>query len=86
MPSCDKAVELDKTGYSYDSRALALALLGRFEEAIGDLKRFLLLTEENDPRAYARYAESRQGWLEALERGEDPFTPEALERLREAER
>jgi len=86
MPSCDKAVKLDVTGYAYDSRALALALLGRFEDAIGDFERFLELTRERDPRAYARYAPTRQDWLAALGRGENPFTPQALELLREAER
>lgn len=86
MPSCDKAVALDTTGNSYDSRALALALLGRFAEAVSDLERFLALAEDGDPLAYAYYSPTREVWLRALKQGNNPFTPEVLERLRSTER
>lgn len=81
LPHCDRAVELDDSGNSNDSRALALALLGRSAEAVVEFEAFLDRLQANDPSDYARYAPSRQGWIAALERGENPFDEETLQQL-----
>lgn len=82
MPYCDEAIKLDTTGNSDDSRGLALALLGRSEEAVTEFERFLELSKTNDPQAYARYAPTRESWVEALKRGQNPFDAQTLQGLR----
>jgi tetratricopeptide (TPR) repeat protein len=77
LPHCDKAVELDQTGYSNDSRGLALAMLARYEEAVAEFKLFLEIIEREDPEAYDHFAATRWIWIEALESGKSPF-PEAV--------
>ena len=82
MPHCDEAVNLDLTGNSHDSRGLALALLGRFEEAVEELERFLELSKVNDPLLYAQHARTRESWIEVLSQGENPFDAQTLQWLR----
>jgi tetratricopeptide (TPR) repeat protein/transcriptional regulator with XRE-family HTH domain len=81
LPHCDAAVALDESGNSNDSRGLTLALLGRSQEAAAEFKTFLERLEDTDPQGYARYAPSRQEWIEALERGENPFDEASLQLL-----
>lgn len=86
LPYCDEAVKLDETGNSHDSRGLALALLRRFEDAAADFTRFMELASENDPQVYAQRSQTRQEWIDALQRGENPFNAQTLGQLREEER
>jgi tetratricopeptide (TPR) repeat protein len=81
LPHCDQAVRLDTSGLSNDSRGLALALLGRHQEAISELEAFLVKLEEHDPEAYQRFAPSRQIWIEALKSGQNPFDAGTLSSL-----
>jgi tetratricopeptide (TPR) repeat protein/transcriptional regulator with XRE-family HTH domain len=82
LSHCDEAVRRDETGNSHDSRGLALALLGRFQEAIEEFERFLELSKEGAPQDYARHAQTRESWIETLQHGENPFDASTLERLR----
>jgi tetratricopeptide (TPR) repeat protein/transcriptional regulator with XRE-family HTH domain len=83
LPYCDAAVALDPTGASFDSRAIALAQLGRHAEAAADLRAYLAWVQQEHPSLYAKYRGPRvEGWIEALERGENPFTADELALLR----
>ncbi|MCS6828133.1 MAG: helix-turn-helix domain-containing protein [Caldilinea sp.] len=83
LPYCDAAVALDPTGASFDSRAIALAQLGRYEAAAADLRAYLAWVQQEHPSLYAKYRGPRvEGWIEALERGENPFTADELALLR----
>ena len=82
LPHCELAVELDPSGYSNDSRGLALALMGQYEEAAADFLIFLEKLQNEDPQAYRRFAPSRQAWIEALVQGVSPFDEVTLETLR----
>uniref|UniRef100_A0A7C1FJG2 Helix-turn-helix domain-containing protein n=1 Tax=Caldilinea aerophila TaxID=133453 RepID=A0A7C1FJG2_9CHLR len=83
LPYCDAAVALDSTGASFDSRAIALAQLGRYAEAAADLRAYLAWVQKEHPSLYAKYRGPRvEGWIKALERGENPFTADELALLR----
>ncbi len=78
LPACDRAVAFTDWEWNYwahDSRGLAKALTGDVEGAIDDFEAFVAGTSYDDSRA------QRQGWIEALRRGENPFTPEVLRAL-----
>ncbi|RKZ90371.1 MAG: hypothetical protein DRR19_10270 [Candidatus Parabeggiatoa sp. nov. 1] len=77
---CDKAVALATKGDCHirDSRALARALTGNIKGAIKDFQSFVASDCEDDDES----KKQRQRWIEVLRRGENPFTPEELERLR----
>ena len=70
---CDKAITSDPSGRRRGNRGITLALLGRTEEAIEDLKIFLEYLIENDVDGFAELAPSHQAWIETLERGQNPF-------------
>jgi hypothetical protein len=53
-----------------------LSLTGYTQGAITDFKAFIASTSDEDAKA------QRQGWVDALQKGENPFTPEVLEELR----
>ena len=77
MDACEKAVELAPEDWSIrDSRALAKALTGNIQFAIED---FQFAIAESDKEEYKLKA---QGWLDALQKGENPFTEAVLEGLR----
>lgn len=83
LSHCDAAVALDSTGASFDSRAIALAQLGRYAEAAADLHAYLAWVQAEHPSLYTKYRGLRvEGWIEALERGENPFTADELAWLR----
>lgn len=82
LPYCDRAVMLDPTGFSYDSRGIVYAELGRFKEAFEDLEAFLSWLRQQPESTYERYGPKREAWLEALKGGRNPIDPEALEQLR----
>ncbi len=81
LPHCELAVELDPSGYSNDSRGLALALMGRHEEAAAEFRIFLEKLQNEDPQAYRQFAQSRLIWIEALAQGVSPFDEATLETL-----
>jgi hypothetical protein len=79
--ACENAVNLNK-GFQ-DSRGLARALTGDLAGALADFQAVL------DSGSFDNYPddfkERRQRWVEALKAGNNPFTPEELEALRQAE-
>ena len=81
LPFCDKAVELDDSGASHDSRGVARAQLGDFEGAIADFQYFLDHYQAANPRAYAHDAPARRAWIRALQAGQNPFDAETLKKL-----
>ena len=77
MDACEQAVALaPDNGDIRDSRGLARALTGDSAGAIADFEAFVAWTSNSGAR------EQRQDWIEALRRGENPFTQELLEALR----
>lgn len=82
LPYCDRAVELDTTAFSHDSRGIAYAQLGRFDEAAAEFRAFLSWLEGQPASEYERYGPQRNAWLEALDAGRNPFDSDTLEQLR----
>lgn len=84
MNICEQAVELaPEHGGIRDSRGLARALMGDIEGAIEDFRAFVDWMEEEGYREmYKEEISQRQRWIDALRAGENPFTPEVLEKLR----
>ncbi|NEO72228.1 tetratricopeptide repeat protein [Moorena sp. SIO3H5] len=77
MFACEKAIELaPDDGGIIDSRGLARALTGNRKGAIEDFEQFIKWTDDEEDKA------QRQGWVDALNNGENPFTTEVLESLR----
>ncbi len=77
MTACEQAVALAPDwGGIRDSRGLARALTDDFEGAIADFEAYVAWTSNDERRS------QRQGWIDALRRDENPFTPEVLETLR----
>ena len=75
--ACERIVELEPQNGAYrDSRGLVRALLGDTEGAVEDFE--LYVNWVGDERLRAQ----RQGWIDALGAGRNPFTKELLERLR----
>ena len=79
LDACEKAVTMaspdDKGGFQ-DSRGVARALTGNIEGAIEDFQAFISSTNNHEQKA------QRQGWIESLRAGKNPFTPEVLEELK----
>ena len=83
LPAGDRAVEVsdeDQKGFYRDTRGLARALAGNKQEAIEDFRAFIAWSE-NQNFHYDRVTK-RQEWIQKLEAGEQPFTPEVLLELR----
>ena len=77
LPYCERVLERTPERTSAQvGRGLALALLGRLRDAVADLQAYVASIEDEELR------QMWQGWLEALEGGENPFTPAILESLR----
>ncbi len=75
--ACEKAVKLaPNEGYIRDSRGLARALTGNFQGAIEDFQVFIESTDDAEKKA------QRESWVKDLQAGNNPFTPEELEKLR----
>ena len=76
----ENAVRLEPDNGEYlDTRGLARSLTGNIAGAIEDFQRALDTGIFKKSKAEKQ---QRQGWRNALQRGENPFTPEVLERLR----
>jgi WD40 repeat protein len=95
LPACEQAVTLAPDDSSvHQSRGVARALTGDYNSAIADLEFFitryiadsqLLLswgTEQGKTSLMALLAK-RQGWIEALQAGRNPFDAATLEELRQ---
>jgi len=77
----EKAVSLSPDRKSYpDSRGLARALTGDLDGALTDFQ-----TALDWPGFSDSVKARRERWVAALQAGENPFTPEELDALREAE-
>ncbi|WP_354636019.1 TIR domain-containing protein [Planktothricoides raciborskii] len=90
MSACDMAVKRDlNNGNIRDSRGVARALTGDypgaildFEAYIKDLNQWIRETENEDYRKdYEKKKVQRQGWVDALKKGKNPFTKEVLQEL-----
>jgi WD40 repeat protein/tetratricopeptide (TPR) repeat protein len=80
LDACEHAVngaesEADKA-YFRDSRGMARALTGNVAGAIEDFQAFVAQTTDEKAKA------QRQQWIEALQKGENPFTSEVLDGLK----
>jgi WD40 repeat protein len=76
LDECEKAVQLEPDDWSVrDSRGLARALAGDVKGAIEDFQ-FYAGKSDNDARK-----RQRQGWVNALRQGQNPFTPDLIEQL-----
>ena len=76
----ENAVQLEPdNGACLDTRGLARGLTGDIAGAIEDFQRVLDISTFDESEAETQ---QRQDWLDALRRGENPFTPEELEKLR----
>jgi tetratricopeptide (TPR) repeat protein len=77
MTACKQAVSLSpEEGYIHDSRGLARAQTGDIDGAIADFQAYIGQLRDEKKRS------QRQRWIDALRAGQNPFTPEELERLR----
>ena len=80
---CDSALELGLTDTVFDGRGIALAQLGRNEEAIADLTAYLETLKAQPAVAFVRMRGPLvEEWIADLEAGRNPFYEEALEALR----
>lgn len=76
LEACDTAVSLAPENLNIlDSRGLARALTGDTAGAIDDFKAFVEQTDD-EVRKF-----QRQGWIDSLNDGENPFTPDVLRLL-----
>lgn len=85
MFACNKAIsdsnpneDLKTQAYYRDSRGLALVKIGKKEKAIKDFQFFVDYSQANE-----KSISQRKAWIEVLEKGEDPFTDEVLESLKQ---
>ena len=83
LPVCERAVAHDHTSQSREARGVAYALTGRTGEAVEDLVAFLewIGASPNDS-CRDLYWQSREGWIDELRSGNDPFDPATLRELR----
>jgi hypothetical protein len=75
--SCDQAVAAAPSMLEVrDTRGVARALSGNIAGAIEDFEAFVSVSKAGEPRS------RRLRWIQALKKGENPFTLEELEELR----
>jgi tetratricopeptide (TPR) repeat protein len=76
LHACDLAVAKAPDAEDFrDSRGLARALTGNRDGAIADFQAFVNSTKDEFRKS------QRLAWINALRRGENPFTPEQLKQL-----
>jgi hypothetical protein len=80
MDACSKAVELAHECYR-KSRGVTRAVTGNPQGAIADFQFFVERVDDSNEYSKER-KQQVQGWLEVLRRGDNPFTPEEIERFR----
>ena len=77
--ACDRAVAIDPEEQDYRfGRALARAITGNFDGATRDLQWLKDRMEEK------RLKMLFQSWIEILQGGHNPFTPQMLEKFRKS--
>ena len=77
MLSCEKAVALaPRNGGFRDSRGIARALTRNKQGAIEDFQAYIKWTNWDEGK------KRRQGWIDALKAGKNPFTLEEIEKLK----
>lgn len=95
LPACEWAVSLTSTGVdSYqtdrnaqvrDSYGLALALSGKYDQAITEFQHYVDWTKqkvaEGVPDIYKHYGRKREGWIARLQKSENPFDAATLAQL-----
>ena len=83
LPYCDRAIAHDPSGQAKEGRGLAYALTGRVDKAIADFEAFLEWVDAS-PKDSCRshYRPSREGWIEELRSGNNPFDSGTLRDLR----
>jgi tetratricopeptide (TPR) repeat protein len=87
LPYCDRAVAVDLTGASHDSRGVVYAELDRLPEAAAEIRAFLDWAA-GEPVAeapagdYAAIVPERRSWLAALQAGHNPIDHATLQHLR----
>lgn len=75
--ACDQAVELEPNNRLIrNSRGLARALMGNYNDAIEDFEAFVEPTKNEEEKAKIK------GWIESLKKNINPFKNEVLEKLR----
>jgi WD40 repeat protein len=78
---CELAVSLDlSNGAIRDSRGLALALTGKYAQAIQDFQTFIDWSKKNGQ--YETEGRKREEWIVALKSGKNPFDEKLLQSLR----
>ena len=83
LPHCNRALHIDPNAFeTRDSRGLAHALLGDYEQAVEDFTRFLEWLATQPSHVYDIYASARERWIASLRNGENPFDETELEALR----
>ena len=76
MKACENAVTpAPKNGRFRDSRGIARALTGNTAGAIEDFQAYIKWTDWDEGK------KQRQGWIDDLKAGKNPFTPEEIEGL-----
>jgi tetratricopeptide (TPR) repeat protein len=87
VAACDEALRISpEYADALDSRAIARVLLAQqtgsrdYAAAIADFRRAIELAPGGNLELFV---EERQQFLERLERGEYPFTPELIQRFRD---
>lgn len=81
LPYCEQAVEASPSASYLDSRALAYALLGRYDEAVADFEAALDEWASSENPQIQKIAAQRLEWVESLRAGESPLTPDVLATL-----
>jgi WD40 repeat protein len=79
LPACDEAVTVARPeleAANRDSRGLARALTGDFNGAVEDFKAFVEWSKQHG--LYETVGVQREGWIELINQGQNPFTPEVL--------
>ncbi|MEG4170956.1 MULTISPECIES: TIR domain-containing protein [unclassified Microcoleus] len=78
LSACDTAVAVAPSNVEVrDSRGVARALTGDTAGAIADFQAFIQATDSPDRK------KQRQGWIDALKKGENPFTEKEIYKLLE---
>lgn len=78
---CEEAVSLTNHPEHIDSRGLVYALLGDMPAAMTDFQVYVDWLENKHPDK-TNWIEQRRSWIQSLQRGENPITPEVLAELR----
>ncbi len=84
LPYCERALSIDPDyHFVLDSRGVAHAMLGDYEQAIADFTKFLDWLDTQPSDTYERYGPRRERWIESLSKGENPFDEAELLALRQ---